>query len=232
MPRSLKDVRLLLIRHGQTPNNVRGALDTAWPGAALTDLGQEQAAAVPSALADEDVSAVYASPLVRTQLTGNPLAVARGIDVHVREGLEEIPAGSFEMRSDQEAVEGYLGGLAAWLHRDLDHALPGGLTGHDFLSRYDSAVRSIAELHGRRETVALFSHGAAIRVFATLAAGLDAQEVEGRWINNTGMVLLEGHPDEGWGLVRWTAEPLGGAHLASVRTHDVTGEAIDEELHD
>lgn len=225
-------MRLLLIRHGQTPNNVSGALDTAFPGAGLTDLGQAQAAAVPAALADEDVSAVYASPLVRTQLTGNPLGVERRIEVHVREGLEEIAAGAFEMRSDQEAVEAYLGGLAAWLHRDLDHALPGGTTGHDFMDRYDGAVRGIAERHGREDTVALFSHGAAIRVFATLAAGLDAEEVEGMWINNTGMILLEGHPRDGWGLVRWTGEPLGGAHLAGVRAHDVTGEAIDEELDD
>lgn len=225
-------MRLLLIRHGQTPNNVTGALDTAFPGAGLTDLGHTQAAAVPAALADEDISAVYASPLVRTQLTGSPLAVERGIDVRVRDGLEEIAAGSFEMRSDREAVEAYLGGLSAWLHRDLDHALPGGTTGHDFMGRYDLAVRGIAEQHGRHDTVALFSHGAAIRAYAALVADLGADDVEGMWINNTGMILLEGHPTEGWGLVHWTGEPLGGAHLAGVRAHDVTGEAIDEELDD
>ncbi|MBA4083333.1 histidine phosphatase family protein [Janibacter terrae] len=223
-------MRLLLIRHGQTPNNVTGALDTAFPGAGLTELGQAQSAAVPAALADEDVSAVYASPLVRTQLTGSPLGAERGVDVHVREGLQEIAAGEYEMRSDRSAVEAYLGGVAAWLHRDLDHVLPGGATGHDFMARYDGAVRGIAQAHGRDDTVALFSHGAAIRVYATLAAGLDAEHVEGLWINNTGMVLLEGHPGDGWDLVRWHADPLGGAHLASVRAHDVTGEAIDEEL--
>lgn len=221
-------MRLLLIRHGQTPHNVTGALDTAFPGAALTELGQRQAAAVPAALADEDVSAVYASPLVRTQLTGSPLATERGIEVHVREGLEEIAAGDFEMRSDREAVEAYLGGLAAWLHRDLDHALPGGQTGQDFVGRYDAAVRAIAERHGRDDTVALFSHGAAIRVFATLAAGLDAASVERMWINNTGMIRLEGRPGEGWDLVDWTGDPVGGAHLASPRAHDVTGEAVEE----
>lgn len=223
-------MRLLLIRHGQTPHNVTGALDTAFPGAGLTELGQRQAEAVPAALADEDVSAVYASPLIRTQLTGSPLAQGRSIDVHVREGLQEITAGDFEMRPDREAVEAYLGGLAAWLHGDLDHTLAGGTSGHDFMARYDGAVRGIAQEHGRGDTVALFSHGAAIRVYAALAAGLDADAVEGRWINNTGMVLLDGRPGEGWDLVRWHGDPLGGPELASVRAHDVTGEAIDEEL--
>lgn len=222
-------MRLLLIRHGQTPNNVTGALDTGFPGAGLTELGEAQAAAIPAALADEDVSALYASPLVRTQLTGSPLAQERGLEVTVRPGLEEIPAGSFEMRSDGEAVHAYLGGLAAWLGRDLDHQIPGGVSGRDFLARYDGAVQGIAEQHGRDDSVALFSHGAAIRVFAALAADLDADKVAEMWINNTGLVLLEGHPSDGWDLVRWTSDPLGGAHLASVRAHDVTGEALDEE---
>lgn len=223
-------MRLLLIRHGQTPHNVTGALDTAFPGAGLTELGQRQATAVPTALADEDVSAIYASPLVRTQLTGSPLAQERSLDVVVREGLQEISAGDVEMRSDRGAVEAYLGGVAAWLHRDLDHALAGGTTGHEFMARFDAAVRAIAEQHGRDDTVAIFSHGAAIRVYAAISAGLDADAVEGKWINNTGMVMLDGRPGEGWDLVRWHGDPLGGAELASVRAHDVTGEAIDEEL--
>ena len=59
-------MRLLLVRHGQTPANVAGALDTAFPGLGLTPLGQAQAEAVPAALADERVAAVHASRLVRT----------------------------------------------------------------------------------------------------------------------------------------------------------------------
>lgn len=225
-------MRLLLVRHGQTPNNVTGALDTAFPGAGLTDLGHAQAAAVPEALSDEQIHGIYASRLVRTQLTAAPLAAAHGLEVRVREGLEEIAAGDLEMRSDRAAVEAYIGGLSSWLHGRLDHALPGGASGHDFVRRYDGAVRSIGREHDRDATVALFSHGAAIRAYATLATGLDADDVESMWINNTGMVRLEGHPDRGWSLLDWTADPVGGAHLASVRAHDVTGEAIDEELDD
>ena len=45
--------RLLLIRHGQTTSNVRQALDTALPGAALTDLGWSQAFAAGELLAGE-----------------------------------------------------------------------------------------------------------------------------------------------------------------------------------
>lgn len=205
-----------------------GALDTAFPGAGLTDLGRTQAAAVPAALAGEDVSAVYASRLVRTQLTGSPLGRERGLEPVVRPGLEEISAGGLEMRSDREAVEAYHTGLHAWLHRDLDHAMPDGPSGRDFLARYDGAVRGIAEGHGRDDTVAVFSHGAAIRVYTALVAGIDAEEAASMWIKNTGMALLEGHPDFGWELVRWSSNPLGGEELADDHAHDVTGEDVDD----
>ena len=34
--------RLVLVRHGQTPSNVAGVLDTALPGPGLTEEGQQQ----------------------------------------------------------------------------------------------------------------------------------------------------------------------------------------------
>ncbi|MCM1975585.1 histidine phosphatase family protein, partial [Streptomyces sp. G1] len=37
-------MRLLLVRHGQTPTNVDYLLDTAVPGPGLTELGLAQAA--------------------------------------------------------------------------------------------------------------------------------------------------------------------------------------------
>lgn len=222
-------MRLILIRHGQTPNNVAGALDTAFPGAGLTDLGLAQAAAIPSALADEDIAAVYASPLMRTQLTGHPLALERGFEVQVRDGIEEVTAGKLEMRSDAEAVQDYIGRLGAWMQRDLAHSVPGGQTGHEFYDRFDRAVTAIADDHGRNDTVVAFSHGAAIRVYTALVTQVDPEEAARLWIHNTGMAMLEGHPDDGWDLVQWSSEPLGGAHLNDARAHDVTGDEVDED---
>ena len=68
-------MRLFLIRHGQTPANVLGELDTAHPGPGLTELGTRQAAVIPDALRLESIDAVFASTLVRTHLTAQPLAV-------------------------------------------------------------------------------------------------------------------------------------------------------------
>lgn len=221
-------MRLLLIRHGQTPNNVSGALDTAIPGAGLTRLGHTQAIAVPPALGDERIAAIYASRLTRTQLTAAPLARVRRLDVTVTAGLEEISAGTLEMRADPEALRGYVDCLFSWVHGDLSHSVPGGMSGHEFWECYDGAIRTVAAAHDPESTVAVFSHGAAIRVYTALATGLRPEAVADLSIANTGMAVLEGDPDIGWRLARWSSTPLGGVDLLDHRAHDVTGESVEE----
>ena len=225
-------MRLLLIRHGQTPANVAGALDTAFPGLGLTALGQAQAAAVPDALADERIGALHASPLVRTQLTAAPLAAARGLDVAVVPGLEEVSAGSLEMRSDEQSVEAYVACLAAWMGGDLDRTMPGGPDGHAFWLRYDGAVSSLAAGRAADETVAVVSHGAAIRVWTALATRMPPEQAYERRISNTGMATLEGDPTAGWRLLDWHADPLGGHGLLDEAAQDVTGDSSDEHTED
>lgn len=212
-------MRLILIRHGETPSNVAGALDTAVPGAPLTPLGHRQAAAIPAVLTIEPVVAIHASPLLRTQLTAAPLATARGLEVVVSGGLEEIEAGSLEMRTDEEAVAAYADTVAAWIAGDLGVRMPGGSDGHGFFDRYDAAVSSLAAAHPDGATVVAFSHGAAIRTFAARHGG----PAEARLLN-TGAVVLEGSPATGWAVTRWSRDPLGGAHLVDRRAHDVTGD--------
>lgn len=223
-------MRLLLIRHGQTPHNVAGALDTAYPGAGLTSLGHAQARAVPGALREERVAGVYASRLVRTQLTAAPLAEALGHEVRVRDGFEEISAGELEMRSEPEAVQSYAGSVRQWMHGDLGHRMPGGSTGEEFLARYDAAVRALTEDHGDDEAVVVFSHGAAIRVFTAYAAGLTAEVADELRIMNTGTSVLEGDAQTGWRLVSWSSDPLGGHDLEDRAAHDVTGESVEDEV--
>ncbi|MCV9993183.1 histidine phosphatase family protein [Paeniglutamicibacter sp. ZC-3] len=107
-------MRLILIRHGQTTSNVGHHLDTGEPGASLTDLGREQARALPAALAATTIEAIYASTLLRTQQTAAPLAAALGLEVGIRAGLREIPAGTLEMANDEASIEAYLSVAFGW----------------------------------------------------------------------------------------------------------------------
>jgi broad specificity phosphatase PhoE len=218
-------MRLLLIRHGQTPANVRGELDTAAPGPALTELGRVQAAAVPDALAAEQIDGIYASRLVRTQQTAAPLARVRG-EMHrvVLPGIHEIEAGDLEGRTDKAAVRAYVDVIWAWGDGDLSARMPGGADGHEFYGRFDADVARVAAEHDRDATVALFSHGAAIRVWTAARATNIAPDFPGRrFLDNTGVVALEGSPTAGWRVTHWAGEPLGGAALNDPSADDVTG---------
>jgi broad specificity phosphatase PhoE len=221
-------VRLLLIRHGQTHHNVTGAIDTAPPGADLTALGERQAQAVPGALEGERIDGIYASPLIRTRRTAQPLAEARGLEVVTDAGLREIEAADLEMRSDADSRHAYVACVAAWMAGDLGVRMPGGADGHAFLERYRGAVAAIAARHAPDDRVAVFSHGAAIRAFTVISVGMPAEEAAELRIMNTAMSVLEGDPGSGWRLVAWHPEPLGGVDLESEGAVDPTGESVED----
>ncbi|NUS76047.1 MAG: histidine phosphatase family protein [Streptomyces sp.] len=203
-------MRLLLVRHGQTPSNVDFLLDTAVPGPGLTPLGERQAAALPAALADEDIEALYASTLVRTQLTAAPLAAARGLDVLVRDGIREIAAGDLEMLDGHsQAGHTYMETIFAWSAGDIARRMPGGESGAEALARYDAVI---AEAAGSgAATVALVSHGAAIRMWTSARAdNVDVAFAAARPLDNTGVVILEGSPSDGWKALTWAGAVVGG----------------------
>jgi probable phosphoglycerate mutase len=221
-------MRLLLLRHGQTPSNVDGLLDTASPGPGLTPLGERQAAAVPHALRERQIDAIAVSPLVRTSLTAAPLARARGIEPVTVEGLEEIEAGDLEMAGEHAAHRQYLSTAFAWARGDVDRAMPGGADGRAFLRRYDEAVAKIAARGG--DSVVVVSHGAAIRTWVSArVAGVDIDDAERTALSNTGLVEVDGDPVSGWRLVAWSADPVGGHALdAPAAADDPTGEPIED----
>jgi broad specificity phosphatase PhoE len=215
-------MRLLLIRHGQTPDNVRGAIGTVIPGPGLTPLGLEQAEAVVGALESEVIEAIYASTMQRTRLTAEPLAAARGLDIRIVDGLQEISAGEIEGRSDDDAIKLYMGTIFSWW-KDFGASIPGGETGTVFHDRFTTAIDAIAAEHSG--TVAVFSHGAAIRTWASWTAeNIDAETSRGLVLHNTGVVILEGSPAEGWVVVDWAGEPMGGADLDDASAPDPTGD--------
>lgn len=134
------------------------------------------------------------------------------------------------MRGDEEARQAYSACLAAWMHGDLDHAMPAGPDGYGFAERFDTAVQEIAQSHDDTDTVVVFSHGAAIRVYTALRTGIEASEATQLEIMNTGVAVLEDRPDSGWELVVWHREPLGGLGLEDPAAHDVTGESAEDVL--
>ena len=195
-------MRLILVRHGQTSSNVAGLLDTDEPGAGLTGLGHEQAAALPGVLRDEAIEVLYASTLLRTQQTATPLASVLGLEVRIREGLREVRAGTLEMLGDEASVQTYLGTSFAWSSGDVHARMPGAESGAEVFARYDAVVEEIAGSGAR--TAAIVSHGSVIRTWtAARAQNVTAEFAARNTLANTGAVVLEGSPRDGWHAVAW-----------------------------
>lgn len=204
-------MKLLLIRHGQTASNVARLLDTAVPGPPLTELGQRQAEAVVEALADAPIASIYASNQLRAQLTARPLAVARGLDITIRDGLREIGAGRWEGRNDEEAVKGYVSTVVRWVQGDLDARIDDGPNGAETLARFTAVVDEIAEAAQRDGCTApddpatvVVSHGAMLRVWAgIMARNVTPEFMRDTPLRNTGLIELHRVGDGEWHAERW-----------------------------
>ena len=226
-------MRLLLIRHGQTPSNVLGLLDTAVPGPGLTELGYQQAAALPETLAGCRIDAIYASNQPRAQLTAAPLATARGLPVGVKDGLREVDAGDLEMRGDRASTRTYQWTVRQWMCGELEVTMPGGPSGAEVLARFDAEVSDIvAALRrdaGEDGCAVLVAHGAVLRLWATVRASeLTAVEDavgRGHGLHNTAMIVLESTAG-GWEVISWAGQAIGGPRLDDGTADGPAGETF------
>ena len=226
-------MRLTLVRHGQTPSNSAGLLDTDPPGPDLTDLGREQAAALPTFFADQCIDVLATSGYVRTDATAEPLRAARGLELLRLPGLREVRAGDLEMRGDPEAVQLYLQTIARWMSGEPQVRLPGGESGQDVLDRFDAGIAAVADQVERTVTdgdpgaAVVIAHGAVIRTWASirgdnLPVGYSAR----RPLHNTGAIVLEGDPGAGWHVIEWAGEAVVGPELDDPGADGPAGEPI------
>ncbi|KAA9108000.1 histidine phosphatase family protein [Microbacterium rhizomatis] len=209
-------MRLIFVRHGQTPANVKGILDTRVPGPGLTSLGLQQAESLPGALRDETIDAIYVSTMVRTQLTAAFLSASLEIETIERSGLCEIGAGDLEGLADEASVRRYMTTIFDWTADHLDLRIPGGESGTEFLARYDPVI---AEAAGASSTAVIVSHGAAIRAWCALrASNLPPDFIAHHQLHNTGVVIVEGDPGAGWRVESFMGEAIGGNTLDSAES--------------
>ncbi|KYH43386.1 histidine phosphatase family protein [Branchiibius sp. NY16-3462-2] len=206
-------MRLFLIRHGQTTANVAHELDTALPGAPLTDMGRHQAASLPVRLAQERFDGIWCSRAQRAKDTAAALAEGTGHLPQVMPGLHEIQAGDLEMSADRSAWQAYLQLLEQWIRGDLTGSVPGGESGAQAIARFDADVAAIEQQAPRQ--AAIVAHGAIIRLWsATRAVDADREFVIHHPLKNTGYVVLNGTLAQGWSLEAWHGDlPLVSRNL-------------------
>ncbi len=229
-----ENMTITFIRHGQSYGNTSGNIDTQVPGPVLTPDGQQQAKDIAAQLGDRNFDAIYASTMVRTQQTATPLSQYLGLPIQVLPGLQEIEAGKYEGTPERAGLFGYLTAPLAWaglsvtpppnisfnpIAPNLDAFIPSaadpttGLNGHQFEDRVNGALQTIYD-NGDRNA-AVFSHGGTIMIWTMMnAKNLSAEQkimlFTQHPLGNTGVVVVEGNPEDGWNLVEWNGVKIAG----------------------
>lgn len=171
------ETRLILIRHGETDDNVAGRV-AGWRESQLTERGHAQVEQVAAHVtARYRPVAVYASPLRRAKETADALARQLGQTVQTHPGLREISFGDVEGLTLPELRQRFPELLARAVHpEDEDMGWPNGETRRAFQERVRAAFDTIAAAH-LGQTVAIVTHGGVVaRLLADIAEGRP-----GRW---------------------------------------------------
>jgi len=200
-------ITITFVRHAESEANAAGVIDTSVPGPPITPKGEQQAKEAAAALSRTPHDGIYASTLIRTQQTAQPLADELGEQITVLPGLREIEAGDFEGRSDPAAIFGYFQPLRQWVAGDRLARIPGSIDGNEFDARFDESVDAIYR-SGEQKPVA-FSHAAAISMWTMMNVRNPRPDlVESQPLTNTGHVIVEGSPADGWMLLDWNGTKI------------------------
>lgn len=168
-----KATRIYMVRHGATKlsseDRFAGAVDVE-----LSEEGIFQAERLAERLADDDMKAVYCSPMTRTVQTATILASPHQLALIQKNGLREINHGHWEgmRRADVEAQfpEEY----SAWEEDPLTFAPEGGEAGVNVIARALPVIRQIVLEH-RGQNVLVVSHKATLRLIISSLLGFDAR---------------------------------------------------------
>ena len=105
------------------------------------------------------------------------------------------------------AFDGYFQPLQQWLAGNRSARIPGSIDGDEFDARFDEAVDAIYR-SGQQRPVA-YSHGAAIAMWTMMNVHNPPLElVQSQPLPNTGYVVVQGNPQDGWMLLDWNGTKI------------------------
>jgi probable phosphoglycerate mutase len=165
--------RLYLVRHGATPLTA----EDRFSGAAnvyLSDEGRAQVEHLAHRLADDNISAIYSSPLDRTMETASIIARHHKITPIPNDGLREISHGHWEGLSRKEVEEQFPEEYNTWESDPFTFAPDGGESGISVLARALPVIREFVVTNADKN-VLVVSHKATLRLIISSLLGFDTR---------------------------------------------------------
>jgi probable phosphoglycerate mutase len=200
MPDQQQATRILAIRHGETEWNadgrIQGQLDIP-----LNDTGRRQAERLSAAVADENITALYSSDLLRAYQTAQAVARGCGLPIVTDTGLRERSFGVFEGLSFDEIRARWPEQAERWRRRDADFGAEGGETLRAFYERCVATASRLAAGHPG-ETIALVAHGGVMDALYRAASRVALDAPRSWQLGNASINRLLYTP-QGFTLIGW-----------------------------
>jgi broad specificity phosphatase PhoE len=156
-------MRIIFARHGESQANIERVISNSNLRHPLTERGREQSRALAARLAPLQISAIYASPILRAQETAAIIGGALGLPVETADGLREFHCGIVEGRGDAEAWAAHNAVVAAWDRGEAGARIPEGESLDDLRARFVPLIDQLVERYRALDaTIVLVTHGMTI----------------------------------------------------------------------
>lgn len=206
--------RIYLVRHAEAEGNLYRIAHGHYNGL-ITARGYKQIEVLRRRFEHIPIDAVYSSDLFRTRTTAKAVYLPKGLALHTDPNLREVNMGVWEGQTwqqlrmeDEERIVDFNRHLDRW-------QVPDGETAQQVLDRFIPALTKIAQENDGK-TVAVFSHGAALRIVLGTLEGRPLSELGSTpHGDNTAISLLEYDEDGFTVLYRDDNHHLIDAHLST-----------------
>lgn len=168
--------KLYLIRHAEAEGNLYRIAHGWHNGLITNDRGYRQIDALRRRFQSVDIDAVYASDLYRTQLTARAIWLPKSLPLHLEPAFREVHMGVWEDHPWHELNKQYPEEMYHFNRRVDLWRVEGGETAQEVLDRYIPALHRIGAAHDGG-TVAVFSHGAALRIVLGTLQGVPLSDI-------------------------------------------------------
>lgn len=148
-------MRLILVRHGETEDNLKGIIQGQRPGK-LTEKGKEQAKKLAERLKDEKIDVIFSSDLERAKETTKEIAKYHKVPVHYTSELRERSFGVFDGKTGKE----YFGYLERNNFSKAEFRPEGGESDLDLRERLTRFFKKLLKEY-EKENILISAHGRA-----------------------------------------------------------------------
>lgn len=182
--------KLYLVRHAEALGNVleffQGRTDCE-----VSERGEKQLECLAEYFKNIPIEAIYSSPLKRTLSTAEAVNKYHNLPIVTDEGLIEINGGVWEGKPWSDLPKLYPVEYDLWKNRMEDFYIADGEKMTEVFDRMKAAVDAIAA-ENEGKTIAVVSHGCALRNFLCYAMGKPISALKDvGWSDNTAVSLVE-----------------------------------------